>query len=435
MREKTEGIKGYLKIKNIEYTFSLEGKDLYLFLFHKYTDTDNSKLINWESIREEFSADGTWLVAHGETGHEKYYFHCSNPFFHTNHKFSLIVDYYAKIVSDEEIDDFGNSVVDGFLFTADFIGEYIKDCIVVQHSANEEPLKLEFPQKSVKLEDKNIIFTFCHAIIGNPAYYGLSAIKPILKVVAPGITINSMIGIFGNIIRTFSFVFRKNAVTVPEITILQKIHNEKSGCVFQVYFTDCASNEIQYNRVVSARALPYFDKIYRLVAAGELNTYHIPRDRSFEVTHLILMYSWFEKLYKTLPCNSLVELKMNKKGKEQLYWKAGHSDSKKSGNLISDKDQLSLMLQDNLKLKDYAFDLLMRIGGYLYFDEFFDKFPARVSDYRNNIIHNDDILWYPFIIQDTQFLELINYYLVMKYKCQCTDRDLDQLIHGWFLDL
>ena len=27
------------------------------------------------------------------------------------------------------------------------------------------------------------------------------------------------------------------------------------------------------------------------------------------------------------------------------------------------------------------------------------------------------------------------YYLVMKYKCQCTDRDLDQLIHGWFLDL
>ena len=157
MREKTESIKGYLKIKDIEYTFSLEGEDLYLFISHKYIGKDNNNLIYWESIKEEFSADGTWLVAHGEIGREKYYFHCSNPLFHTNHKFSFIVDYYAKIVSDEEIDDFGNSVVDEFLFTADFIGEYIKDCIVVQHSANEEPLKLEFPQKSVKLEDKNII--------------------------------------------------------------------------------------------------------------------------------------------------------------------------------------------------------------------------------------------------------------------------------------
>lgn len=171
------------------------------------------------------------------------------------------------------------------------------------------------------------------------------------------------------------------------------------------------------------------------MSSGELNTYHIPRNRSFEVTHLVLMYSWFEKLYKTLPCNSFVELKINKNGKKQLYWKAGYSDSKKSGNLISDKDQLSLMLKDNPKLKDYALELLMRIGGWFQIDEFFDKFPVRVSDYRNNIIHNDDILWYPFIFQDTQFLELINYYLVMKYKCQCTDRDLDQLIHGWFLDL
>ena len=433
MIEKTKSPKGYLKINDIEYTFSLEGK--YLFLFHKYTNSGNSDLTNWGSIKKEFPADGAWIVAHGEIRSEKYYFHCSNPFFHTNHKFSLIVDYYAKIVSDEEIEDFGNSFADEFLFTSDFIGEYIKDCIVVQHSANEEPLKLEFPQKSVKLEDKNFVFTFCHAIIGNPAYYGLSAIKPILKVVTPGITINSMIEIFGNIIRTFSFIFRKNAVTVPEITILQKVHNEKSGCVFQVYFTDCASNEIQYNRVVSARALPYFDKIYQLVSSGELNTYHIPRNRSFEVTHLVLMYSWFEKLYKTLPCNSFVELKINKNGKKQLYWKAGYSDSKKSGNLISDKDQLSLMLKDNPKLKDYALELLMRIGGWFQIDEFFDKFPVRVSDYRNNIIHNDDILWYPFIFQDTQFLELINYYLVMKYKCQCTDRDLDQLIHGWFLDL
>lgn len=53
MREKTESIKGYLKIKDIEYTFSLEGEDLYLFISHKYIGKDNNNLIYLESIREQ----------------------------------------------------------------------------------------------------------------------------------------------------------------------------------------------------------------------------------------------------------------------------------------------------------------------------------------------------------------------------------------------
>ena len=60
-----------------------------------------------------------------------------------------MVDYYARLVSNTEIDDFGNSLADGFLFTADFIGEYIKDCIIAQHSANDGSLRLDFPQKYV----------------------------------------------------------------------------------------------------------------------------------------------------------------------------------------------------------------------------------------------------------------------------------------------
>ena len=290
MREKTDNPKGYLKLNNVEYTFSLESK--YLFLLHKDTGIDGlglGNLENWEKIRKGFPLNGIWLIAHGEIEQEKYYFHCSNPFFHTNNKFSLVVDCYAKIVSDEEIVDFGNSIADGFLFTADFIGEYIKDCITVQDSANDDSLRLEFPSKNVKLEDQDIEFSFCHKVIGNPAYGGLSTIKPILKVNVPSITIDKLMEVYGNVVRTFSFIFRKNSVTVPEIAILKEAHDGKSGCVFQVYFTDCEPNEIQFNRIVSSRALPYFDKIYQLIASGELNTYHIPRNRLFEVKHIILM--------------------------------------------------------------------------------------------------------------------------------------------------
>ena len=436
MREKTDNPKGYLKLNNVEYTFSLESK--YLFLLHKDTGTDGlglGNLENWEKLRKGFPLNGIWLIAHGEIEQEKYYFHCSNPFFHTNNKFSLVVDCYAKIVSDEEIVDFGNSIADGFLFTADFIGEYIKDCITVQDSANDDSLRLEFPSKSVKLEDQDIEFSFCHKVIGNPAYGGLSTIKPILKVNVPSVSIDKLMEVYGNVVRAFSFIFRKNSVAVPEIAILKKAHDGKVGCIFQAYFIDCEPNEIQYNRIVSSRALPYFDKIYQLIASGELNTYHIPRNRSFEVTHLILMYSWFEKLYKTLPCNPLVELKINGRGKEQLYWRKEHPDSSKRGKSIADKDQLYLMLQDHPKLKEYALKLLMCMSGWFHIDEFFNGFHERVSNYRNDIIHNEDILGYPFIFQDTRFLELINYYLIMKYKCQCTDSDLDQLICGWFLDL
>ena len=396
--------------------------------------TDNRGLKNWEIIKKEFPADGTWLVAYGEIRSEKYYFHCSNPFFYTNQKFSLVVDYYAHILLDEKIDDFGNFFADGFYFTADFIGEYIKDCITVQHPANDGPLGIKFLQKSVKLTDQDIEFVFCYEVIGNPAYYGLSAIKPILKVTTPGVTVNKLIEVFGNVIQTFSFIFRKNSVTVPDITIFYGLSNHRI-VTYQIYFTNYEPNNIQYNHIVSSRALTYFDKIYALVECGELNTYHVPKDRTFEITHLILMYSWFEKLYKTIPYNALIELKTNKKGKNQLYWKAGHPDPKKSGNMISDKDQLSLMLQDNPQLQNYALQLLVQIGGWVRINDFINEFPERVSKYRNDIIHNDDILWYPFILQDTRFLELINYYLIMKYKCQCTDNDLNQLICGWFLNL
>ena len=432
MQGKNENPKGLLKINDVEYTFSFEGK--YLFLFHKEANDHNALKI-WDHVREMFSSQGKWITARGEFENKIYYFHCSSPFYHTRQKFSLMVDYYANLVSNTEIDDFGNSLADGFLFTADFIGEYIKDCIIAQHSANDGSLRLDFPQKCVKLIDQDIEFTFCHEVVGNPAYYGLSAIKPVLKVATPSVTVDKLIEVFGNISQTFAFTFRKNIVTVSTITILRKAADGKLVASFQIYFTNFESNDIQYNRIISSRALPYFGTIYQLVAAGELNTYHIPKNCIFEVTHLILMYSWFEKLYKTLPRNSLVELKINKKGKKQLFWKAGHPDSKKRGNLVSDKDQFALVLHDNPSLKDYALALLMKFSGFLYIDEFINEFPARVSRYRNDIIHNEDISWYRFISQDTSFLELINYYLIMKYKCQCTDSDLEQLIRGWFLDL
>ena len=57
MREKTDNPKGYLKLNNVEYTFSLESK--YLFLLHKDTGIDGlglGNLENWEKNKERISS-------------------------------------------------------------------------------------------------------------------------------------------------------------------------------------------------------------------------------------------------------------------------------------------------------------------------------------------------------------------------------------------
>ena len=113
----------------------------------------------------------------------------------------------------------------------------------------------------------------------------------------------------------------------------------------------------------------------------------------------------------------------------QLYWRKLSQNKKRGGRPVSCEDQLKLVLQENPELHDnYALSLLMALGGWFFYYDFIDNFAARVSNYRNDIIHNDDIIPYPFIMQDTYFLELIIYYLIFKYKCNCSEADLEKII-------
>ena len=74
----------------------------------------------------------------------------------------------------------------------------------------------------------------------------------------------------------------------------------------------------------------------------------------------------------------------------------------------------------------------MTYGGINESERFFIECTKRIVEFRNDIIHNKEIYDYDFIIQDRIFLELINYYLIFRYLCNCSEEDTNIIIKQIF---
>lgn len=436
-----EKTKGYLILNDIEYVFTLENNKLFLILKEKqnyelrYKDKiplDKRKwLINPKHVVDK------WIKAIDFTTIGTYYFHCIGYRWESENLQVLLIDYYAEVYEKNMPEDFLQIKADGLTVSADVIGEYIKDTIEIKEETTSAlNLSLKTHINNLNIEGNNIDFVFRYDFNRNPHYYGLECLAPELLVLSKDRSIDELFEIFKNIKELFSFISRKRSINIPEFDILKKVLGKDCEAEpsyiprITIHSTNIEKDNEIGKGIVSSKFSQYFCKVYELIANKKINCYHLPNSNKFEVAQLIMMYSWFEKIFKTVPLNSKINTVLNHRGKTQLYWIEKTKNGKSKP--VTEKQQLDIVLEDNIEVKSMSFEFLMNYGGFKESSEFLGGWSKRIADFRNDIIHNEDIYGYDFILQDTLFLELVNYYLIFKYKCGCSEEETKDIINELF---
>ena len=418
---------GFLTLFGHKFTFDLKDYTLHLLLTSDTADKEWSK-----EIIEHFSKP-QWI--YGET---KYYFHCYAPYFPGENEIRFSVDYYAIWFSNNSFDDFGNTIVDGFSFSEDYLETFFDQNEICRQSSFDKENgfvnSIKLPQKECIISETiNVSLGYFWKKTGFSTPLKISNLKPRFVLTRQKTSINELMEIFNNTMNALAFLFKERAIHTSQINIFNCSDNNLNffGVIF---FPEDNSSETT-NRLKSSPLLfPFFKDFYTLFEDRWLSPIHLPIVSILDISSLVLMCSWFEKKYKYF-------VKKKKKNKE-YYLKPDkngcnlyrHSSEKnKKDDRVSLNEQLNLFMKNNTIIQEIANDFLFRFGGFFEYKSFVDKFAKRISDNRNAIIHNkDEIVHEKFFFHDIMFMEIINCYLIFKYKCNCTDTQIQEVIRKYF---
>ena len=362
----------------------------------------------------------------------KYFFHCIGYHWCSENLQILYVDYFAEMVTNDDIWDFTKIKADGLRLSSDIIGAYIKDTIKIEKEDNNE-LVVSFPTSvAEKSNEQNKRIKLFYDFNMNPKYYDIKCLKSFLEYENNDSNIEQLFQDYKNIKELFSFLARRRSISIPEFTIIKKNPTEYAEyCeVCQIKSTSKLDN-VTTNSISNQLFSKYAMSLFELVQTKTIDCYHLPTSDKFEPAQIIMLYSWFEKLYKAIPFNNQFVLK-RKKGHKKLYWKEKAINGR--DRAVTEKQQLDTVITDHPFLKDISFEILLTYGGFSESTRFIQEWTKRVVDFRNDIVHNKNILKYDFIIQDKVFLEVVIYYLIFKYLCKCSDKELNDLLKDLFIN-
>lgn len=426
-------IKGYITYNSVEYIFSLEGNKLYLILKDKVNCDEKLSANKRKQIKiDPKEICNKWIMGVGHITLSKYFFHCVGYDWHSDNLQVVYVDYYTEMVTENKVINFSELKADGFRLSSEIIGAYIKDTIDIKKEDGTE-LVVSFPESIVESSnEQNKSIRLFYDFNMNPHYHDIKCLKSFLEYKNEDSNIEQLFKDYESIKVLFSFLARKRSISISEFTIIKKNttgfteYTELCRIKSTSKIDDLLTNSIS-NKLFSKYAMRLFELIQNKV----IDCYHLPSSDKFEPAQIIMLYAWFEKIYKTIP-NSKFELK-GKDGREKLYWKEKTKNGKDKP--VSEKQQLDALIEDHKFLVEESFNILFTYGGFFESTRFIKEWTKRVVDFRNDIVHNRNIEHYDFIIQDRIFLEYVVYYLIFKYLCKCSDEELRKLLEDLFMKL